>query len=313
MSVALTGLLLGSLSSCTKDENASKNQLYVELTDAPIDDANIQGVFVTVADLKVDGNSFDDFSGKQSINLLAYQNGQVKSLGNTELETGAYTYIDLVLDYDQDANGNSPGCYVLTKDGEKHALKAGANASSTITATGTPVMIDENSNATAVLDFDLRKAIQYGPNNSGQAYQFVTNSELNSAVRLTAKSKTGTITGTCTDLLSLGGSKIVVYAYKAGSFSDSEKQPQGSSGIMFKNAVSSAACDPNGNFTLAFLESGDYELHFIGYEDADSDGKLDVKGSILLEVLGNLNLNNIRVGAQATVQVNVEVTGIIPL
>jgi hypothetical protein len=312
MSVALTAVLLSSLSSCTKDENTSQGQLYFELTDAPVDDANIQGVFVTIADVKVDGSSIENFSGKQSVNLMAYQNGQVKALGSGQFDAGSYSNINLVLDYSQDATGTSPGCYVLTKDGVKHALQASASASNSISATGSPIEHDGQSSATAVLDFDLRKAIRYNTSGSGSSYQFVTTGELNSAVRLAAKSKTGTITGTCTDAAGQAGTKIVVHAYKKGTYTAAEKQAQGSSGILFKNAVSSTACDANGNFTLAFIESGDYELHFVGYEDTNNDGKMEVKGMLLLDVIGSLNLSNIAVDAQSNVQVNVTVTGVLP-
>ncbi len=313
-SAAFTALLLFSLNSCKKeDSNAGSGQISFEVTDAPFDDTNIQGVFVTVADVKVDGISADGFSDKQTINLMAYQNGQVKSLANGQFTTGTHANIQLVLDYAQDANGTSPGCYVLTKNGVKHALKASTNASNTISVTGQPVTVSENATTTAVLDFDLRKAIRYGADGSGSAYQFVSDAELNSSVRVVAKSKTGKITGKCSDLAGLAGSKIVVYAYKKGSFTDAEKIPQGSNGILFKNAVTSSACDADGNFTLAFLEEGDFELHFVGYQDANSDNKLEEKGMLSLDVLGNLNLLALNLRAESSVDVQVIVLGVIPL
>jgi hypothetical protein len=33
--------------------------LKIELTDAPIDDTRVEGVFVTIADVKVDGQSLE--------------------------------------------------------------------------------------------------------------------------------------------------------------------------------------------------------------------------------------------------------------
>lgn len=310
---ALAAILTIGLSSCEKDSTSGTGKVAFEITDAPIDDANIQSVFVTVTAVKVDGELLNNFSGTQTIDLLAYQNGQVKALGTGDLSTGTHSDIRLVLDYDTDANGASPGCYVLAKNGVKHALKAAASASNEIQITGGSVKVDENTTTTAVVDVDLRKAIKYGANGASSAYAFVTDSELNASARLTAKTKTGKISGQCNDGLGLAGNKIVVYAYKKGTFSDSEKQPQGTSGIMFKNAVSSTACDANGNYTLSFLEAGDYELHFVGYQDLNNDGKMEEKGSLVLQILNGLDLTAIRVTAQATIQVDVTVTGIIPL
>lgn len=313
MSAAFAAILLIGFSSC-KDENTTTGNVAFEMTDGPIDDTNIEGVFVTVASVKVDGEEIDDFNGKQTIDLMAYQNGEVKKLGGADLAAGTYTDVRLVLDYDQDDDGNSPGTYVLTKDGVKHALKATANASNEIKIDAATLDVPQSGNTTAVIDFDLRKSIRY--NNSGSTtsdYQFVTDSELATSARLAMKSNSGTIKGKVTDGLNFAGDKIVVYAYQKGEFGSSETDPQGTSGIMFKNAVSSAVTDANGNYTLAFLESGDYELHFVGYDDDNSDGQLEEKGSLVLTVLNGLNLNSLNVSAGITVQVDVTVTAILPL
>lgn len=56
-------------------------------------------------------------------------------------------------------------------------------------------------------------------------FKLVSTTELESALRLVAKSETGVIKGTCTDALS-GSEKIVVYAYKKGTFNlETEKTP----------------------------------------------------------------------------------------
>jgi len=56
-----------------------------EITDAPIDDGNVKGVFVTVTDVEIDGKSIE-LASKQTIDLLAYQNGDTKQLGNTVID-----------------------------------------------------------------------------------------------------------------------------------------------------------------------------------------------------------------------------------
>lgn len=312
ISAAFAAILLTAFSSCKDDETTTGNVAF-EITDGPIDDTNIEGVFVTVASVKVDGQVIDDFNGKQTIDLMAYQNGRVKTLGGADLAAGTYTDIRLELDYDSDDDGNAPGVYVLTKDGVKHALKATANASNEVKINAATLEVPQSGNTTAVIDFDLRKSIRYNAGSSTSDYQFVTDTELASATRLAVKSNAGTIKGQVTDALNLSGDKIVVYVYEKGAFTASETDPQGASGIMFKNAVSSAVADDNGNFTLSFLEAGDYELHFVGYNDDNNDGQLEEKGALVLTVLNGLNLNALSVSASATVQVNVNVTAILPL
>jgi hypothetical protein len=304
--IPLCALALLLFTQCDKDDNDNDN-VRLEITDAPIDDANIQGVFVTVANVKIDGEPMSGFSGRQTIDLLAYQQGDVKSLGGGKLAAGAHSNVTLVLDYDADANGNNPGSYVLTTDGVKHALKSSANTTSEVTTTAN-FETTENDRTDLVLDFDLRKAVAYA-GSGGSQYQFNGNAELNAAVRVVTKDKTGTVSGTITDQLSTS-EKFVVYAYTKGTF-NAATEKQGP--IQFKNAVTSAVVDAQGNYKLAFLEEGTYELHFIGYEDADSDGKFELEGSLLLNLLGSLDLNNISVAAKTTLDIDVTVTGILPL
>ncbi len=304
--IPLCALALLLFTQCDKDDNDNEH-VRLEITDAPIDDANIQGVFVTVANVKIDGESMTGFSGRQTIDLLAYQQGDVKSLGTGKLAAGAHTNVTLVLDYDADATGNNPGCYVLTSDGVKHALKSSANTTAEVT-TAANFETTENNRTDLVLDFDVRKAIAYD-GSGGSQYQFNGNTELNAAVRVVNKAGTGTISGTCTDALSTS-EKFVVYAYTKGTFNaTTEKQGP----IQFKNAVTSAVVDAQGNYTLSFLKEGTYELLFIGYEDANDDGKFELEGGLLLNLLGSLDLNNISVAAKATVDIDVTVTGILPL
>lgn len=306
--VPLFTLSILLFTQCKEDDSDNDaGSVQVEITDAPIDDENVEGAFVTIVDVKIDGESMSDFTGKQTIDLLAYQRGEVKSLGTGTLETGTYNNVTLVLDYEKDASGNSPGCYVLTKDGTKHALKSSSNTSSEVTATES-FQATQTGRTNLVFDFDVRKAVAYSNSGSSQ-YQFTSDAELSAAVRVVKKTETGTVRGNCNNPLTTSD-RIVVYAYEKGTF-NAATEKQGP--VQFKNAVTSAVVDDQGNYTLSFLEDGDYELQFIGYDDSNSDGKMELQGSLLLNVLGALNLNNISVAAQTTVTLDVVVTGILPL
>lgn len=300
---ALAGTTL-LFTACEEDESiGATGQISIEMTDGPIDDASVKGVFVTVSEVKVDGQTFYGFSGKKTINLLDYQQGNVAALGLGNIDAGSYQNITLVLDNQTDASGSAPGCYVLTDDNVRHSLSATATQTFMLAKNFT---IEAGQKTDLVIDFDLRKAVQY-QNGGGDKYDFVSAADLQSALRLVVKNNTGSIAGTCQNSI-VNTDKIIVYAYKKGEFNrDVEIQTQ--NGIAFKNAVSSAVVGNDGSFHLTFLEAGEYELHFAAYKDNNSDGKLDLQGTLLLNSL--INLESIRLDANSEIQLEILVTGIL--
>lgn len=304
--------------ACSKDDDnpTVKGTAQFQITDAPIDDASIEGAFVTVTAVKVDGEEISNFGGKQTIDLMAYQSGNTKALGLAELDAGTYSNIALVLDYEEDASGNAPGCYILTNDGTRHSLGNNTNASNEIVISNNDFTVEEGSSTTVVMDFDLRKSVTYESQSSNtDKYEFVTQSELRSAVRVVAANETGEVSGNCQDNLNLAD-RIVVYAYAKGTYDkNTEMSGQGASNITFKNAVSSAVVDAQGNYTLAFLKEGEYELHFFAYEQpADQSKPAELKGELSIELLSSLglDLNAVSIDANAALTINVSATAIIP-
>lgn len=299
-----------SLAACNNDDatSTSPGTVNFEMTDAPFDDANVQSVFVTVAAIKVDGKAIDNFSGKTTFDIAAYQRGETKTLGNTKLDAGTYSKLTLVLDNATDQSGNAPGTYILTKTGDKKAIASSATTTE-ITTTGQFKSFADQS-STAVIDFDLRKNIVY---DGGTGYKFVSASELTNGVRVVQKSETGTIKGTINNTAVTTSDKVVVYAYKKGAYAKTtEMSGQGSSNVEFKNAVTSSVVT-NGAYQLSFLEAGDYELHFVSYKDKNSDGKLDIQGEFNTSITGNLNLSALSVSANSTVTANINLLSIIIL
>ncbi|MEZ4850468.1 MAG: DUF4382 domain-containing protein [Bacteroidia bacterium] len=196
----ITGFLL--FQACEPTDISSTGEVNVKITDAPSDDASIQGVFVTVAEVKVDGESYSGFQGKQTIDISAYQNGQTKALGLAELETGTYSNITLVLDTETDANGNAPGCYVLMANNEKEDLAASGQSTIEITSNAA-FEVKENTTSDIVIDMDLRKCIQYEDQNSTEpTFSFVSQSELDASVRVVNEEEAGTVSGSFKALFS---------------------------------------------------------------------------------------------------------------
>lgn len=300
MSACLATLLL--LTACNKDDKGSSFQLY--MTDAPYDNAQVEAVFVTVADVRIDGASMPGFSPK-TFELSAYQKGEVFLLGDADLGAGNHQTITLVMDYANDAQGNAPGCYVKESNGSVHML------SSTATEITLPAQFTTTSSGTTamVVDFDLRKCIQ--PQSGGtDNYDFVAKADLENRIRVVNKSDCGTISGTLTNQIT-NSDKVIVYAYDKGTYNALlEAQTQNS--IGFLNAVASATVDANGSFTLAHLEQGEYECVFVAVKDLNNDGTMEVQGHLTLTLAGGLNLKAIQVNASSTTSLSATATGVLP-
>ena len=295
--------------SCKKDDNTDggSGNTTLKVTDAPFDDASVSAVFVTVTDVKFDGVSVSGFT-KTTFDIAALQNGTSRIIGNFNLEGRTYNSVTFVLDYSTDAQGNAPGSYVLTTNGTKHALSSTSNE---ITVTKS-FDIQANGSNTIVADFDLRKMIVHQSGSGSDQYDFATTAELQSSVRVLLEANSGVVAGKITDGIS-SSTKVVAYAYKLGTFNRAtEIQAQGTSGIQFKNAVSSASLNAMGEYQLHFLESGKYEVHFASYKDVNSDGQMEFAGTFtVLPSILTLDFLNLTIAANTTVTLNGTVTAVV--
>jgi len=300
--------LLFYFTSCdNKAEESGTGSMNLKITDAPIDDANIKGAYVTVAEVKVDGVTMEGFS-KQTIDLMAYQNGETKLLFNSDkIGAGAYNNIELVLDYESDQSGNGPGCYVLTDDNVKHDLSMSGTTDESLVMNRS-FDITSNGTTDVVVDFDLRKSIQYdNPSHEESDYSFVSSAKLSTAVRAVIEENCGTIEGNVTESVS-AGDRLVVYAYNKGEF-DAEAEQDGN--VKFQNAVTSASVSQSGDYQLTFLPEGEYEVHVASFGE-DSGGKLVLKGMIEANSLtDNIILSDISVSANTHITLDVNALGLL--
>jgi hypothetical protein len=294
------------------DSNAGTGTAQFEITDAPVDDASVKSVFVTVADVKVDGQSISGFS-KQTIDLKAYQKGTTKILGTTDLAAKTYSHATLVLDLDANESGSAPGCYVLTQDNIKYKLtNANASSGKLEIPLNKDWSVTTGTTSNVVLDFDLRKALAYSDDASVR-YRFVNSTNLQSAIRVVAKSNSANIKGTYTEQTASNADAVIVYAYKKGTFdAATETQVQGEDNLTFKNAVSSAKVETalSGNtYTLSFLEAGEYELHFAGYTRDNTTNRFNFKSLLESDVMVNGSVStsfNLTAGSDLNVSATIK-------
>lgn len=302
------------MSSCSTEDNTgidpsgSNRTLKVEVTDAPIDEASVKGVFVTVTEVKVDGQKWEGFKGPKTVNVLDLQGGKTASLGEGGLSAESFDKLTLVLSHERDASGNAPGCYILRDNNTKNKLSLSGNATTDLEISGPRVNVAENSSENVVVDFDLRKAIKEQSGSSNE-YSFVTKGELQSSLRFVKKDNAGSITGKLTNYSASTNGKAIAYVYKKGTYNqNTEVKGQGESQVKFKNAVTSAKVNADGTFTAAFLPEGEYELHVATYRQ-DASGNLALNA--MLNLGGGLNLNSISVKANTQTSLSVSITGIL--
>jgi hypothetical protein len=304
-----------AVGACSDDDApaAGKGEVEFEITDSPVDDANVKGVFVTIADIKVDGHSLEGFA-EQTIDLKAYSEGKTKLIGTGQVDARTYENVVLVLDLASNADGDGPGCYVLDQNDVKHQLNSTASATADVVVSKSWSVV-QDAKTTIVLDFDLRKALRYSDDQSAP-YSFVSNDRLNAAVRLVTRSNSGAIEGTYEESTNGNADKVIVYAYKKGTFNaSSETTSQGDDGVLFAHAVSSAEVRETltgHEFTLAFLEEGDYELHFVGYSHDSATGRFQFQNELHSETSAGGALGDfVTVKSGVTLNVSAVITGII--
>ncbi|CAN5481325.1 hypothetical protein BH10BAC4_BH10BAC4_22120 [soil metagenome] len=257
--------------SCTQssDHGPQTGETEFKITNNPLDDANIRGVFITVSDIKVNDNSVAGFQ-RQTINLKDFEDGNTKSMATTLLAAIPHSDLTLVLDAGTDDKGQSPGCYVTTfSDDIKYAL---SNEQSINIGINTEWNVNSNKKSAVVIDFDIRKAIVQ-VEDPAIRYAFASLENLQGAARILDEKAAGMIMGNFYSAEGVPVSRVIVYVYKKSSFNPTtEIEPQGEDKTLFRNAVTSTELveGPISKvFKLDFLKEGDYQLYFATYTTGD--------------------------------------------
>lgn len=312
-------LLIASLiffPACDNTIAEESGKVAVEMTDAPIDNADVEAVFITVADVKIDGESYAGFEGKQTINVKALQNGKTEALGLAALEAGSYSSLTLVLDYESDEDGNSPGCYTENDQNEKEDLAPAGQTSGSFELVS-DFEVTANSTTTLVMDFDLRKAIKQSGSGADRSYSFVSDSELEASLRIVEEDASGTVEGSLSSNLVSTNGKVVVFAYSKGDFDKDTESSPNNNGLRFRNAVTSTAAvriEDEWEFSLHFLEEGDYEVCYAVYEDEDQDGEATFEGFLQTSLgLNGSVTSDISVSANVSASLGVSIFGLLRL
>jgi hypothetical protein len=165
--------------------------------------------------------------------LLELQNNISALLADQELPLGDYTEIRLMIDCTE---GNEPSIVI---DGEESFMKVPSGCQSGIKMPH-HFTLNEGDTINFVMDFDVRKSVHQTGNG-----KYI----MQPVVRLVDLATSGTISGQVLP----AGIDAVVYAFEAGTYDPQAQDP-------FENAFNSAMPDEEGNFVLAALPTGNYDL-----------------------------------------------------
>lgn len=268
LSLLLVSVVTLSSAGCAGEKEGT-GTLRLNLSDAPIDAANVAGVYIKINEIQYNLNgewkTFEDFAGPKTYNLLELIGGNFALLGEFELPAGQYTQIRFMLDIpEQDSTPTSPGCYIKFKDDTTVPLFVPSGGSSGYKAVGA-FQVPVNGDVEVTADFDVRKAVV----EAGQSGKYI----LKPTIRLIVNNQAGEIAGSITN--DSDYTDIIVYAYEDGTWSNTEADNPSNQESRFPNAVTSGKMDEEGNYMLSLLAPGTYDLVVAGFN-----------GDIFGEVLG---------------------------
>lgn len=257
--IFIAGLSLLLMNACEDNNGTNENtgRLHLSITDAPIDQYDVTGVFITVTEVQIhkggsDWQVIEEFEGPVTYNLLELTHGISELMAVTELPAGVYTQIRFMLDAPENVgqgNHANPGCYLEFADGSTEPLFVPSGGQTGYKAIGN-FSVPVNGDVHVTADFDVRKSVVV----AGNSGKFI----LKPTIRLVVDDEAGTISGSVINIED--GKGVVVYAYEAGTYQVNEAADPAPDTPRFPNAVSSDMVGEQNNFKVPFLAPGLYDL-----------------------------------------------------
>jgi hypothetical protein len=298
--MALALVLVLSVGACSNlfspdgnDTATSDATVNFNLTDAPLDNPNVTGVFVNIQTIEYQlGGDEDDWQTVDSYdpsnpdnpyNLLELTNGRVKALGDFAIPSGSYDSMQIRLILEGPDEGGSgpptnPGSFIdMDDDGEftdgtDEPLFVPSGAQTGVKLNAPEFTVPENGEVTITADFDARRSVRV----TGRGYL------MRPTIRLIVDDQAGTISGSLAGLSA--DSEYTVLAYEDGAYVETEADDPAEGETRFPNAVSSADltdADEDGTadeYTLPFLSAGSYDIYIAEYRNVDDDAELEYVG-----------------------------------
>ena len=248
-------IVLFALFSGCEEDSGQTGTVALSITDAPLNNENIEGVYITVNGLEYHSQdsgwkTFGEYEGPKSFNLLELTDGMDEMLGTFEMEAGQYNQLRFLMDIPDRSQGqpSNPGCYLMI-NGEKEPLFVPSGGQSGYKATGA-FQVPSNGTVELTADWDARKAVT-----KTAAGEYI----LRPTIRLVAKGEAGSISGGITNIPD-DASNIIVYAYEDGDYESAEADDPAEEESRFPNAVTSDEMGEENGYKLWYLAPVTYDL-----------------------------------------------------
>lgn len=275
-------LLIG----CSGDTDLTVNDggITLAITDAAVDDVSVVLIEFSGIEFKPSTDSAFTINivPPMRINLLDYQGSQsVPLLNNKSIDSGTYDWIKLKIN----ANDGISDSYVIANGTSQYSLYMPSGNENGLTL-NQGFTIPATGGIHLTIDFDLRKSIT-APQSPD------TNYILKPSLRQVITSNTGNISGTVSsttmqDALCTGTS-YAVYAYEGQGVT-----PDDVDGIGVEPITTSLLTDITYNYSLGFLNEGDYTIAFTCHAATDLPTSNDT-----LNFIGTTNIT-VTAGQTAT-------------
>jgi hypothetical protein len=240
-----------------KDEVVpGKGKVSIYLTDAPLDADNIEGVYITIVGVDVNGpNGWQSISSKRkTFNLLDFQSGLSTLLSSAELDTGKYSEVRMLLDVAEEGKEKAnEKCFIRFKDKTSVGLFVPSGQQTGYKIKG-DFHIKGGKEASVTIDFDVRKSVHKAGNSNKYMLKPVT--------RLVLNNEVGIIQGTYADADLY--EKVSVFVYREGTFTMDDAY-ETADRPYFANAINYGEPDNAGSFKLAFLPPGRYDVYVAAF------------------------------------------------
>jgi len=284
LAVIILAVLAASGVACEElEEGLETGTLTLNLSDAPLDAENVTAVYITIDEIQYhrDGQwlTCEEFEGPETYNLLELTGGNSTLLGELTLPGGHYTQIRFMLDIPlMGSPPANPGCYIEFADNSTEPLFVPSGGETGYKAIG-QFTVPLNGEVEVTADFDVRKAVIVA-----DSFLYI----LKPTIRLVVNNQAGSIRGSITNVS--GYTDIIVFAYEDGTWAETEDDDPAGLESRFPNAITSGKMDDEGDYVLAFLAAGIYDLVVAGYD-----------GSAFGEVLGFISDVQVESGPTPTI------------
>lgn len=281
-------ILFAFFSGCEEDDSAQNGTMSLSITDTPIDNEEITGVYIKINGLEYHSQdsgwqTFEEYEGPKTFNLLELTDGVDEMLGTFEMEAGQYNQLRFLMDIPNMGQGQptNPGCYLKFKNGDSTSLFVPSGGQSGYKAVGA-FQVPSNGTVELLADWDARKAVV----KTGAA-QYI----LRPTIRLIAKNEAGSIAGGISNIPD-AADNIIIYAYEDDIDQediDKEAAAPAEEETRFSNAVTSAEMGEENNYKLWYLAPMTYDLIVVKYVDGEYHSVLGKIEDVKVESNSNTN------------------------